>query len=388
MTAFLVTTTHRHCKPGEPSGALYTVDLERRRVTSQCPVIEPPHRDADPNPRGGMRGAKGIAVRNDEVFVANASAVYCFDSAWNVTGSLSHPSCASIHDIAWRDGSLWVASCANDLLFQFDPAGRVLRFFNLRGYPAVNRALGWGPPNLLADEAVRSGTLDFRDPRTHRAEAYDTAHVNSFCFLPDGDLLVLLGLIWTRRWAAQLAIKGLFKRLGVWRPLTAVLGPLLRALPLKRAHRGDVGASLAAADAAVVRIGPDGGARVVYVLRGCRMPTHSLLARPDGTVLLGDTTAGEIVHLDPDRGTVLSRTKVTDEFLRGTWLLADDRVLVGSQRDVLLVDLRAGRVLDGIRLTDNPNSSVFDIKPLPPAFGPLPHRLARESGKALLACGG
>src|SRR5262245_40188631 len=113
MRTFLVTSTHRHCGPREPSGFVYTLDLDRRQVTGSCPMIEPPHRGSDPNPRGGMRGAKGIAVLDDEVFLANASVIYRFDTSWNITACITHPSCGSIHDIAWHDGGLWVTSCCN-----------------------------------------------------------------------------------------------------------------------------------------------------------------------------------------------------------------------------------------------------------------------------------
>ena len=79
-------------------------------------------------------------------------------------------------------------------------------------------------------------------------------------------------------------------------------------------------------------------ARVVHVLPRRRVPTHSLLARPDGTALLADTTAGEVVHFDPDNGTEISPLKVTGAFLRGLCPLDDGRLLAGSQNDVLLVD--------------------------------------------------
>src|SRR4051812_49162541 len=99
MNTFLVTATCRNSGPSEPSGYLFTIDLAGRRVTGRCPVIEPPHREADPNPRGGMRGAKGIAVAGeDRVFVANASVIHGFDPSWEVVSAVSHPSCGSLHD--------------------------------------------------------------------------------------------------------------------------------------------------------------------------------------------------------------------------------------------------------------------------------------------------
>jgi hypothetical protein len=387
MAVYLVTSTHRECQPGESSGYIYTVDLDRKQVTSRCPVIEPPHRDADPNPRGGMRGAKGIAVYEDHVFVANASVIYRFDHSWNIVGSITHPCCASIHDIVIQDGTIWAASCCNDLVFQFDLEGRVLQVLNLRSIPDLQEELGWHPSNRLDLETILSGAIDFRDPRTHRQEVTDGAHINSLCFLPNGDLLVLLGLIRPRNWTAQLILKDYLQKVGLWNFFVKIIRPPLRLLPFRRAIRSDVGVSLATANAAVVRFGRNGSKSVAWVLPGRRTPTHSLLAKADGTILLNDTSSGSVVHFDPEQGEVLARINVTDEFLRGICLLPNNQILAGSQRDLLLVDLTEQTVLDRIRLSDNPNVSVYDIKPLPPGFAKLPERLvSKETTGPLVSC--
>jgi len=386
METVLITTTIRHTRPGESSGYIYTVDLAGRRVTGQCPVIEPPYIDADPNPRGGMRGAKGIAVLPDEVFIANASLVYRFDRAWNLLGTISHPSCATIHDIAWQDNSLWVTSCSNDLVFQFDLNGRLLSHYNVRAYPHVLQALNWYPPNRLGREDVLRGKIDFRDARTHCHETFDGAHVNSLCFLPNGELLVLLGLVRSRRGVFLLLLKNFLERYGLWNAMLRVVRPAVALLPLARVPRSDVGVSISTAKAAILRIKPSGAPEVAWILPETRVPTHSLCPCPDGTVLLNDTTNGTIIHLDLASGSVLSRIKVTDEFLRGMCLLPSGRVLVGSQRDLLLVDVKKQAVLDKVRLSSNPNVSVYDIKVLPAGFRPLPERLSPRERRSAVAC--
>jgi hypothetical protein len=149
---------------------------------------------------------------------------------------------------------------------------------------------------------------------------------------------------------------------------------MLRPLPFKRMARGDLGAALSSANAAILRVTPHGDVSVVWQLTRRRMPTHSLVALPDDTILVHDTSDGCIVHLDPAGGVVLARTKVTDAFLRGTCPLPQRRVLVGCQRDLVLVDLGRQKVVDSIRLTENPHVSIFAIAELPPAFAPLPAR--------------
>lgn len=376
MSRFLVTTTIRHTKPGEASGHVYVFDPIAKRVTSQCPIIEPPYLDADPNPRGGMRGAKGIAFGNNTLFLANASIVYRFDSAWRCLGTITHPSCATIHDLAWHNGGLWVTSCSNDLLFQFDLAGRIRELFDFRACKPVQQALNWYPPCLLQRDALLAGRLDFRDPRTHCHETHDGGHLNSLCVLPNGDLLALLGLLRTRHWNYLLHLKNFLEKRGAWLPLLRALRPLVNLLPFRRVARSDVGVSVTTARAAVLRIQSNGTVSVVKVLTGRRMPTHSLCALPDGTALLADTTDGTIEHFHSATGQTLGRLKVTEQFLRGLHATADGQLLAGSQRDLLLVDWQRKCVLDRLPLAANPNATVYDIKPLPDDFDDLPATLS------------
>src|SRR5205085_400866 len=75
----------------ETSGIVGVVDLERREVVSRSPVPESEHRANDPNPRGGVRGARGVAASGDRLVVANSDRLLVFDAAWSLVCELSHP---------------------------------------------------------------------------------------------------------------------------------------------------------------------------------------------------------------------------------------------------------------------------------------------------------
>ena len=62
------------------------------------------------------------------------------------------------------DDTIWVASCANDLICQLDTDGGLLHFVNVRDQAEACRALGWQPPRLQGAQAIRKGAIDFRDP--------------------------------------------------------------------------------------------------------------------------------------------------------------------------------------------------------------------------------
>jgi hypothetical protein len=93
--------------------------------------------------------------------------------------------------------------------------GKVLAAHDLRARSAANDALDWHPPVILSERDIRVGTIDFTDPRTHDLETYDAAHVNSLCSLPNGDVLVSLGIVWGRL-TTLFRIKKVLMQAGVW----------------------------------------------------------------------------------------------------------------------------------------------------------------------------
>ncbi|MCJ7661096.1 MAG: hypothetical protein MUO67_18260, partial [Anaerolineales bacterium] len=116
MTALLVSTVRRHTSATDPSGYLYVVDLDRKRAIQRSTIIEPPYHEFDTNLRGGMRGCKGIAIREDQVVISNYSVIFRYDPEWNLLGTFTHPSCAGVHDIMFQGETLWVTSARTDIL--------------------------------------------------------------------------------------------------------------------------------------------------------------------------------------------------------------------------------------------------------------------------------
>ncbi|MCC6694138.1 MAG: hypothetical protein IT365_00780 [Candidatus Hydrogenedentes bacterium] len=322
MTRLLVSTIVREARPLEISGYLYTVDRDECAVRERTPFIEAPLRDIDPNPRGGMRGARGIAVNGDEVYVANFSAVYRFDTQWRCLGVISHRDCADIHDIAVHDGSLWVTSTRNDMLMEFDREGTLRAQMSLRD--------SVGPGDGLPDSISQpwNGT-DFRDPRTHDKTQHDFLHVNSLVFAPDDSLVVSLGQV------------------------AAADGPQSR----------------------LVRLNPHGGSELASELDGATVPRHNALHLPDGSLLLNDTPRGELVLFDSNTGAERNRIAIGAGYLRGLAQLEDGRIATGAQQQIALVDTRTQDPPKFIRLSHDPRESVHSIVVLPWEFAGLPECL-------------
>ena len=366
MTRVIISTIRRHGPPTEPSGFVYVIDLEKQEVVQRSFIVEPVYREMDDNPRGGLRGGKGIAVRDDQIVLANFSMLCRYDPQWNLLGIVSHPSCAAIHDVLFHEDTLWIAAARTDSLMQFDLAGNLLHFYSMRQPSPALKALNWEPPVLLTEEQVRRGSTDFRDPRTHEKETHDWAHVNSLCILQDGDLLVSMGYIFGGEFAAMLRWKIRLTKMGIW-PILMRGNRQVRRLLGKKSKNMDNSLVVlpAQAKSAIVSISPHGERSVCLSLEQVTAPSHSLLLLPDQTGTYLNTTEGSVLRFDPMNGHILSSTKVTDGFLRGATQISERHLLLGSRGELITYDWMAQQVTSRMQFSDDPKESVYDIKVLP-----------------------
>jgi hypothetical protein len=391
MTTLLITTIRRHTPYTEPSGYLYTYNLEEEMVLQRHIMAEPAYRQVDTNPRGGIRGSRGISIRPDQLALANAAMIFRYDPEWNLLGAISHPACNAIHDIhfgwdspGWNSpDTLWVTSARNDQLYQFALDGNLLSNHDLRLPSPAITALKWKPPVIMKAEDLRGGPggrfpRDFRDPRTHEEEVYDRAHVNSLCLTAGGDMLVSLGLVLGVKFATLLRVKNRLVRIGLWQRLLAINRGMSRLLGTRKNMHSDLVVQPARGHSAVFCIQPDGAHRLVLALSGMTVPSHSLLPLPDGSAIYLNTTEGCVVHFSPTaQSGVLSSTRITDGFLRGATLLPNQahgglQLVFGSKGELLKFDLASRRLLGSLRLTADANESIYDIKILPAHYAPPP----------------
>jgi len=378
MPRFLVSTVRRRCPADEPSGYLYLVDPERGAALQRSAIVEPLHRALDRNPRGGMRGAKGISVRLDQTALANFSYILRCDPDWNPLGAISHPSCAGIHDILFEGDHLWVTAARLDLLARFNLQGTLDRCYYLRQPSPALRDLGWNPPALLASEQIQAGALDFRHPQNVEKETYDRAHVNSMCRLPDGGLIVSLGFVFNDSYARLLRLKNRLIRWGIWRLVKSANHSLRKALG-KRQKNVDQNLLVKPiqAQSALVRLAEDGRHTLTFKVDGVTAPSHSLLALSDGSLVYLNTTSGEALHIDPERGRLISADLLDAHgFLRGAAPLDASRLLIGSRGRLIVYDLPGRRVRASFEITSDPDEAVYDIKELPDHYAPLPPSFA------------
>ena len=382
MTRLLISTTCRKAKFDEPSGHLYVFDPNKWEIAQRGSIIEPPYRDVDPNPRGGLRGGKGIAIFENQIMLANSVGVYLFNQNWDLLKVISHPSCSGIHDIILdRDNNLWVTSARNDLLFKFNLDGDLLDYLYFRQDQPNITGLPEAHPTLFSNEEIESGQIDFRDPRTHELTTHDTVHINSVFQQSDGSLLISLGLVVGRKFSTLMKIKDIFTRMGLWSWIIRVNQFVMKIFFIEKDRHSDLIVQPAKGLSIIMQLLPTGDMLPCLSIDNVYVPSHSILGRADGTAVYLDTTNGDILHFKPENHQIISRTNVSDQFLRGILQLSDDDLLVGSQNNILLFSLKTLEIRKQLNLSNDLNEAVFAIHEFPEYFSLPPISFESHLGK-------
>ena len=386
MKKVLVSTSRRHTRVDEPSGHLIAYDLENQKIDRFSEIIEPPYREENPNPRGGLRGLKGISIHNNRIAVANASTIFYYDEKWNPISYIWHPSCAGIHDIALMDDKIWVTGSRNDLLMCLDLDGNPLEFYDTRAFAPLLDISKWQPKPFLTNTQIKNGEIDFRDPRTHDEVFCDSSHVNSLTIMQNGDLLISCGLLKNPNHLRLLFIKNWLIRKGVWQKVVELNGFMLQNIlqkKMKNRHSGDLVLQPARGYSAILRITKDRDVQPCLIFDNATAPAHSVRVLNDGTAIYLKTSSGEIIHFEPESGEVISTTVIGESFLRGARELPDGSLLLGDSNRIIHFDLHTRKILSINLISDDPLEAIFDFCILPDHFSLPPEDFVSHHAKYL-----
>ncbi len=369
MTQVLITTSRRNSPADSPSGELIVYEVETQQVIRRCEIIEPPHKELDPNPRGGFRGLKGINISNGMIALANASTIFLYDANWTPIRYFWHPSCAGIHDIVLHGDSVWVTSTRNDLVFRFSLEGIVQEVIDVRTFvPALGFAK-WKVKPLLTQQQLLEGVIDFRNPLSHKEATWDSAHVNSITFLHSGEMLFSLGLMKSNQHMLLMKFKAPLIKYGVWKKIQWFNNFLHKKMPeSKKTNVETLVMHPTPGSSAVIHINKDRHVENILFLKGTTSPCHSVMMLKDGSATYLDTTHGELVHFSPDTGEILETFRVGKQFLRGSVELADGILLIGDNTRVLHFDLQEKRVVSSTLISDDSSNAIFGFHVLPEGF--------------------
>jgi hypothetical protein len=369
MTLALVSTIIRNTDPSASSGHIYVVDVEKQNVLQRSTIIEPPYKTLDPNPRGGTRGGRGIALGEDQIAIANYSMIFRYSPKWEFLGLISNPLTASIHDTVFQDGTLWVTSAANDLTLQMDMEGNILQCLQLRENLSIYGKVGWHGPVLYSNGLLNHQKIDFRNPMLWDNTVFDNAHVNSISTLSNGDFLISLGLMINPESAALTRLKSRLMRLRLATFIKANDKEFGRLMGEKiNTSRSAPSGKQVKGKSAVLRVTPSGERSLVLVFDSVSTPSHSLLTLNDETAIYLHTSEGTVVRFEPESGKIISQAKVTNGFLRGAVQLSEQMIILGSSSELILFDYGEQTVHSRFKISRQAGEAIYDIKILPPYF--------------------
>lgn len=359
----LVTTVVRYADQAQDSGFIYIIDLQTNEILLQTPMPESIYRAQEDNPRGGLRGARGAAVWQDRLVVANTERLLFFDCDWRLAQEFSHPWLGGIHDILAGEDGVWVCCTNADLLVQVSWQGEIIADWEWRSDTKLKKALAL-PPIPAVDRS-----LDYRQPDTMRSGLRNIVHLNGVSADPEGNLLLSFGRVLspTQLGRARAAgwIGALAGRLGI--------GP--RQSGQKKISDQPV-SQIEGSSAAIVRLKKDGQAKLLTNAGDKKVPNHNVL-QVGSHILYNDSNDGRLVALSEVNG--WSPSKIIDipgspPFARGLAHIGENRFLVGSQAPTAVyhIDLETETIVDTIRLSSRPTESVYAICLLPDSFAPPP----------------
>ena len=365
MNRVIISTASRHKPPDQASGHYYVVDTDTFQVIQCSEIIEPPYREFDTNPRGGVRGGKGFFIREDVVVLSNSSAVYIYNHDWIPLSIISHPSLGGIHDLCVVGEQVWITSSRNDLLMCFDFQGKLLDYFDFRRMPEFSSDIKWKPNPIFQKSQIYAGKIDFRDPRTHDPNISDAAHINGVDQLPDGDLLVSLGLLIDTKFSRLLLLKKWMVEKGIGKNGWLSIARISRMFSMKKKMHSDLVFQPARAYSAVVRISEDRQIKTCLSFYGPTVPSHSVRVLQDGTAVYLNTTTGEIIHFSPDTGVIISTEVLGKKFLRGVRQMKDGNLLVGDNQMLYRYDHLQKEILSTLQISNDPDEAIYDIYLMP-----------------------
>ena len=359
----VVTSVIRHAPERQKAGFLSVIDLSSGRLVRRLSVPESTRRESDVNPRGGLRGARGLDISADRLLLANTERVLMFDRAWNASGEVTHPWMGGVHDVLADKDSFWVCCTSADLLVNFSFDGRVLGDWEWRGEDSLVERFGLqGIPRI-------DRSLDYRLPHVPPEAISNLAHVNSLSRHPKG-LVVSLGRVISRQRFHQLRRRGIVSRVARRLGLPASLGRVRNAIPALPASR------LPGSRSAIVLLS-GGRPEILRIGSGLPFPDHNGIL-DDDRLVFNDSNASRAVEMSLTDKTCRAVSVPGDPpFVRGLLRIGPRRYLAGSQAPAAIyeIDFERKSVLRQLSIEGHPNESVYAISRLTDDFDDPPPAL-------------
>jgi hypothetical protein len=335
MRLIATTVVRESIRGKQKTGFVYDIDWASRQVVRRFPVPEPRYPESDDNPRGGVRGGRGVAVTRHGIVVANYDTLYRYDDDWNVLDAFSHPLFVGIHETDWDGEHLWLSATGIDAVLKVTLNGEAAVAWDPYGSSLATRVRLRKRPNPI------DGSVDYRK---REAPLIDHFHINGVT-RRGSSLVVNCGLVRTR---SPLPI----------RLASRVLSKLAGGQVLRRTRGGSL----------VVRVEGDGVIDVLAELADHDFATHNGQLLDDFRLVLNDSSVNSVRIFELTSGGKHRSVRVPGTWLRGLERIDRRRILVGTApATIVLVDLDREAIEASVQLSSNPNEAIHGLALCPPA---------------------
>ncbi|HEY0663455.1 MAG TPA: hypothetical protein VGD18_02485 [Thiobacillaceae bacterium] len=343
----VATTVIRHSVVGqEATGQLLLIDWQRGEIERAMPVPLPKHPSSNDNPRGGLRGGRGVKFWQGHCYVANYDTVYVYDQAWQQIGEISHPLATDIHEIDIDSEGLWLSCSRYDLIIKLSFDGRLLAHWHISDAPGLMRELGIDVPPLPLD----------RDYRRHLPGGLDRTHLNCVQGQPDGSVIVHLGKV-----GPEDMLHRTLRRL--------LPPPGFEAHRMGRLRRRLYEWAHGSASYVVRLSGPELRDFSILARYPALRPNHNGQLLNDGRVGVASERKALVIS-EPGTGRTVHHVPLPAKWVRGLTQIAPERLLVGvAPCAVIEVDLTEGRIQRRVALSDHPHEALHGLAVVPPLAG-------------------
>jgi hypothetical protein len=121
-----LSTIKRGSQKHQITGHLFNLDPTTFHITKKVDIPEPTTKKGFWNPRGGNRGARGITVHNNILYVATATRIRKYDLNLNYLGEIQNKRFAGLHNIHANSSGIVALSTIHDLVVKVDYSGNTL----------------------------------------------------------------------------------------------------------------------------------------------------------------------------------------------------------------------------------------------------------------------
>lgn len=142
------------------------------------------------NPRGGNRGARGLAFFDNKLYVATATSIKVYDEWLNLLDEIRHPYLAGLHSIHVGKMGILVAVTVHDMVMRIDFSGKEQFIWRGSESRKLQEALGFDArPDIRSIDDIDEEYL-----RSNRLHLSGLVVKNEYIYALSGKLGVLIKL--------------------------------------------------------------------------------------------------------------------------------------------------------------------------------------------------